>query len=125
MKKLLFCLAIVALATLTSCTKETTYTFTNNMDYSSYSNIRERYTFLREYDINGHCVANNSIESSICGKSYAFTANDRTELVKVYLKVKTTSSEISRWVQQVYYLEKGKNTDITIDGETIVGPSEP
>jgi hypothetical protein len=28
-------------------------------------------------------------------------------------------------VQQVYYLEKGKNTNIEINGYTIVGPSEP
>lgn len=95
------------------------------MDYSTYTIIRERYTVLSEYDVKGHIVANNTIESSICGKGYTFTANERTELVKVYLKIVTNSSDISRWVQQVYYLEKGKNTEIVIDGQTLVGPTEP
>lgn len=118
-------MAIVLIVLLSSCTKETTYTFTNNMDYSTYTIIRERYTVLSEYDVKGHIVANNTIESSICGKGYTFTANERTELVKVYLKIVTNSSDISRWVQQVYYLEKGKNTEIVIDGQTLVGPTEP
>lgn len=107
------------MVTLTSCTKETTYTFTDNVDYSGVT--LSRLTLLQEYDSNGSCVAINSIESTITGKNYMYTANERSELVKIYLKWGSTS----KWVQQVYYLDKGKNTDIVIDGHTIVGSSEP
>lgn len=124
MKKLLLCLSFVVLATFCSCTKETTYTFTDNTDYSGI-NLTEQYIRLMEYDVNGNCVANNSLESPTCGKAYVFTANDRTELVKVYLSLKIQSVSLNRWVQQVYYLDKGKNVDISIDGHTLIGPSEP
>jgi hypothetical protein len=107
------------MAALNSCTKETTYTFTDNMDYSGIT--ISRLTILSEYDTNGFCVANNSIESPITGQNYMFIANEKSELVKIYIKWGSSY----RWVQQVYYLKKGKNTDIVIDGETIVGPAEP
>ena len=129
MKKLLFCLSIVILTTFCSCSKETTYSFTDNTDYSGISNLKERYIRLMEYDVNGSCVANNSLESPTKGKAYLFTANSRTELVKVYLSLKfqsgSSTSSLNRWVQQVYYVEHGKNIDIEIDGQTLVGPSEP
>lgn len=124
MKKVILCLFIVVLATFCSCTKETTYTFTDNTDYSGYS-ITERYVRLMEYDVNGSCVANNSLEFPTKGKAYNFTANNRAELVKVYLSLKINSSSLNRWVQQVYYLEKGKDVQISIDGHTLIGPTEP
>jgi len=31
----------------------------------------------------------------------------------------------NKWVQQVFLLNKGENTTITIDDKTIVGPNEP
>ena len=116
MKKLLFCLAIFAMATLTSCKKETTYTFVDRSE-----NTNGRLTILKEYDINGLCIANNSIETTIPYQNYNYIANERSELVKIYVSWGSTY----RWVQQVYYLEKGKNTNIEINGYTIVGPAEP
>ena len=104
---------------LSSCTKETTYTFTDNIDYSGIS--YSRLTILKEYDINGLCIANNPIASTITGQNYMFIANERTELVKIYIGL---GSSYVR-VRQVYYLKKGKNTDIVIDGATIVGTTEP
>ena len=89
------------------------------MDYFDTS-IR-RLTILSEYDANGSRIANNSIESPITGQSYMFVADERSELVKVYISYGSTYA----WVKQVYYLNKGKNTEIMIDGHTIVGPSEP
>ena len=119
MKKLLFCFAFIVMTALTSCTKETTYTFTDNTDYSGVT--ISRLTILKEYDINGSCIANNSIEAPITGQNYMFIANERSELVKVYIKRGSTYT----WIQQVYYLDKGKNTNIVMDGYTIVEPSEP
>ncbi|MBQ3709146.1 MAG: hypothetical protein II887_00415 [Bacteroidales bacterium] len=125
MKKLLFCLTIIVLTTLASCTKETTYSFTDYTDYSGLS-IRERIFWLKEYDINGSCVSNNRLESPVRGKAYVFTANERSELIKIYISVKfQNGSPLYSWVQQVYYLKEGGNVDISIDGNTLVGPSEP
>ena len=91
--------------------------------------ITDYSVYLSEYDATGSCVANNSLDAPVQGKTYEFTANDRSEKVKVYMKVKlqmgSSTSNWNRWVQQVYYLESGKNIDIVINGETIVGTSEP
>lgn len=131
MKKLLFCLSIIALATFASCTKETTYTFIDNTDYSSITaaTIVGRTVYLMEYDAAGSRIANNSIDFPSKGHGYTFTANDRSEKIKVYLNLKFQSqgqtSDFNRWVQLVYYLEKGKDVTIQIDGSTLVGPSEP
>ena len=124
MRKVFLCLSFFALLAICSCSKETTYSFTDNTDYSGIS-VSERHVYLKEYDVNGSCVANNSLDSPTRGKAYVFTANERSELVKVYLSLKIQSSSLHRWVQQVYYLEHGKNIDISIDGQTLVGPSEP
>lgn len=130
MKKLLFCFSIIALVSFASCTKETTYTFVDNTDYSSISaTIVERTVYLMEYDVDGSRIANNSIDFPSKGHGYTFTANDRSEKIKVYLKLKFQSgyqtTDFNRWVQLVYYLEKGKDVTIQIDGSTLVGPSEP
>ena len=85
-------------------------------------------TFLG-YDVDGSRIANNSIDFPSKGHGYTFTANDRSEKIKVYLKLKFQSgyqtTDFNRWVQLVYYLEKGKDVTIQIDGSTLVGPSEP
>ena len=124
MRKVFLFLSFFALLTICSCSKEMTYSFTDNTDYSGIS-VSERHVYLKEYDVNGSCVANNSLDSPTRGKAYVFTANERSELVKVYLILKIQSNSLHRWVQQVYYLEQGKNIDISIDGQTLVGPSEP
>ena len=130
MKKILLGLAIVSMVALTGCSKETTYTFTNNMDWDDMSSyITDMDIYLSEYDATGSCVANNTISFPELGKAYEFVANGRAEKIKVYIKVKLqyagSTSNWNRWVQQVYYLEEGKNIDIVITGEIIVGTSEP
>lgn len=122
-------MAFVALG-LTSCTKETTYTFTNNMDMSElYQYLTDYNVILSEYDASGSRVANNSIDAPRQGETYEFEANSRAEKVKVYINAKyqvgSSTENWNRWVQQVYYLEEGKNINIVVTGETIVGTSEP
>ena len=51
------------------------------MNYSG--STMSRLTILKEYDINGFCIANNSIESSVTGQNYVFIANENSELVKI------------------------------------------
>ena len=125
MKKLLLFLTLVVLTTFASCTKGTTYTFTDNMDYSGFS-IQERTVLLKEYDSNGSLVGDNTLESPVEGKTYVFIPNDRAEMVKVNLNVQYQNGEIRNgWVQQVYSLEKEGNVDIVLDGNTMMGSSEP
>ena len=47
------------------------------------------------------------------------------EKVKVYLTTRYNSTSVYNWVQQVYYLEPGKDTKIEVTGTSIVGTSEP
>ena len=91
---------------------EATYTFVFNA-----SPIwGETPVILFECDDNGDKIKNNSIE---CEKGYrrTFTASQNAEKIKVYLN--------SRWVQQVYPLNKGGNITIEINGSTIIGNEEP
>ena len=107
---------------LTGCTKETTYTFTDKTEGNSQISVTY---FLYEYDGGGSTVSHHQINSLETGKVYEFTATSHAEKVKVKMKLVYGSSSESVWVQQVYRLEEGKNTDIVVDGNTIVGRNEP
>jgi len=81
-----------------------------------------------EYNEEGEKVANNSISPALYGQSKTFTANSRSVKVKIYLKMYAENDFVApryRWVQQVFYLEKGKNIDILLEGTTTIGNSEP
>ena len=126
MKKVLFMLALLPIFLFTSCSDDddpasTSYTF--NWELEDYSMITTN-VILFEYSADGEKVANNTIECHH-GLSKVFTANEKTEKVKVYVKMEGGSQTTIRWVQQVYYLQKGKNIDITVNGETIIGTKEP
>lgn len=122
MKKIIYAvIAILALLTV-GCTKETTYTFTDNTEGNS--SITVTY-FLYEYDGGGSTVAHHQINSLETGKVYEFTATSHAEKVKVKMKLDYGSTSESVWVQQVYPLDEGKCTSIVIDGNTIVGRNEP
>ena len=56
-----------------------------------------------------------------------YTANSRTEKIKVAMNLYGTSSgqSASLWVQQVFYLSKGKHTNINITGSSPTGQYEP
>ena len=124
MKKVLFMLALLPIFLFTSCSDDddpasTSYTF--NWELEDYSMITTN-VILFEYSADGEKVANNTIECHQ-GLSKVFTANEKTEKVKVYVKMEGGSQTTIRWVQQVYYLQKGKNIDITVNGETIIAVS--
>ena len=121
--KRIICAVITVLALLTvGCTKETTYTFTDNTEGNS--SITVTY-FLYEYDGGGSTVAHHQINSLETGKVYEFTATSHAEKVKVKMKLDYGGSSESVWVQQIYRLDEGENTDLIIDGSTIVGRNEP
>lgn len=124
----------MGLMTTTSCEKlglpsdeKTTYTYTNNLDMSSVQQYISSWTDqIREYDGSGSCIASNTI-SPLSQRSRTFTANSNAVKVKVYVDIrfKSTYTQKKKWVQHVYYLEKGGNTNIRIDNNTLMGLYEP
>lgn len=134
MKKVYFAFIIMGLMIATSCEKlslpsneETTYTYTDNMDWSSVQQYISSWTDqIKEYDASGSCIASNTIHP-LSQRSQTFTANSNAVKVKIYVDVrfKSTYKQPKKWVQQVYYLEKGGNTNIRIDNNTLMGLYEP
>ena len=66
-----------------------------------------------------------NLTSSSMTKTY--TANSRTEKVKIAFNASnpSTGQTASLWIQQVFYLDKGKNTVISVTGSSPTGSYEP
>ena len=138
MKKLYLFLTVLVLTVVTSCEKinlpdnttvTTTYTFTDNKDLSSAQQYITNWTDqIREYDASGSCIATNTIHP-LSQRSQKFTANSNAVKVKIYVdltfKPGSGFTQKKKWIQQVYYLEKGGNTNIIIDNNTLIGLNEP
>ena len=128
MKKYLFLLIFALPFVFSSCSKnddpkETTYTFSYNLP--GYESVSTNITIF-EYNQAGEKIANNSFDIPSSGiYSKKFTANSMAEKVKVYVVMKAGTVTSNRWVQQVFYLTTGSNTDIEMTGSTKVGTSEP
>lgn len=129
-KFLLFLLMFLPLV-LVSCGSddEPDYsTYTLNYKLVDESNLVLVDVTLFEYNDAGEKVATNSVNDIKTGASRKFTANSRATKVKVYIKMYSSISSVSpryRWVQQVYYLESGRNVNIDITGDTMLGNYEP
>lgn len=114
MKKVTLLLMMsMLLVTFSSCSKlsESTYSLTNDTGMAGTVFINE-------------CSdSNETINIVTCyfsdGETQEYTADEAAVKVKLYIE------ELNRWVQQVYYLEKGGHIDIIINGNTIVGPQKP
>ncbi|MDY3979929.1 MAG: hypothetical protein SOZ00_07900 [Tidjanibacter sp.] len=125
MKKTIFIIYALLLCALVSCSKEervTTYTFKYNV--YDISGVVVNIT-LFEYNDIGEKIGTNSIINCTYGTTKLFTAKHNAVKVKVYMNVTAGSSEIYKWVQQVYYLEADTNLDIDIENDTMIGGSEP
>ncbi len=122
MRKISLCLSIVALILFVGCKKDTTYTFVDNFGCPGAS---EYSVILSEYDASGSRVMTQKIDWPTVGEKYLYTANEHSEKVKVRLQYSFGSNNYAKWVQQVWYLEEGKNIDIITDGESIIGNQEP
>ena len=123
MKRILMLLCLAATVVFNSCSKETTYTIVDNT--SGFSSFTEYSILACEYDNSGSIVFTNKLDWPEKGKSYVYTANDYAEKIKVRIQAKIGTNSFNRWVQQVFYLEKGKNITISISDDTIVGTNEP
>ena len=122
MRKISLLLGLIAVLLFASCKKDTTYTFTDNYGGSGFS---EYSILLCEYDNAGSKVFTNKLDDPTTGQAYVYTANEHAEKIKVKVQAKVGTSSFNRWIQQVFYLEEGKNINITLDGGTIVGTNEP
>ena len=135
MKRIIPILAVImALCISVSCnkvvpeTKATTYTVKMNMPTATADAIAKYDITAFEYNEEGEKVANNSISPALYGQSKTFTANSRSVKVKIHVKIYAENSSVTpryRWVQQVFYLEEGRNIDILLEDTTTVGNSEP
>lgn len=119
--------------TFSSCSKDdeekkeevqdTTYTFTYTADNPP-QGISCNIT-LFEYNEKGERVAQNHVKNCRNGTSEGFVANRNSQKVKVYLVATNGTQSVANWVQQVYYLEKGKNAEVSVTGESMIGKTEP
>ncbi len=132
MKKILpFILGILAtVIALSSCTKDnpdSTYTVHFNVSSATADAAVKCDVTVFEYTYAGEKVGQNTVDQMTVGTTRKFTANGMAVKVKVYIKmyIPNVSSVSSRWVQQVYYLETGKNIDIALEDSTMLGSREP
>ena len=118
---------------LLSCEKEpakpdTTYTVMMAMSSVTSSSAVHYDLTAYEYNEAGEKVANNALNMAVNGSSKTFTANSRAVKVKLYIKMYSDNSSVNAqylWVQQVFYLEEGKNIELKVEDHTKVGKSEP
>lgn len=80
-----------------------------------------------EYNDAGEKTGNHSITMATTGKSETYTANERSVKVKLYFKMYTDKSSYTeyKWVQQVFYLEKGRTIEVALADTSLVGNKEP
>ena len=80
-----------------------------------------------EYNDAGEKTGNHTITLATTGKSEIYTANEHSVKVKLYFKMYADNSSYTehKWVQQVFYLEKGKTIEVALTGNSLVGNKEP
>ena len=135
MKRILTSLLFVLAMTLVfSCENaepakpDTTYTITMAMSTVTSSSAVHYDLTAYEYNDAGEKVANNALNMAVNGSSKTFTANSRAVKVKLYIKMYSDNSAVTPqylWVQQVFYLEEGKNIELKVEDHTKVGKTEP
>lgn len=133
MKRILITLLSI-LALVASCEKaeptkpDTTYTITMAMSTVTPSSLVHYDLTAYEYNEAGEKVANNALNMAVNGSTKTFSANSRAVKVKLYIKMYSDNSAVASqyfWVQQVFYLEEGKNVEIKVEDHTKVGKTEP
>lgn len=125
MKKILLIMAmILPMIALTACSDDdevvSTYSFT--WDYES--NIEYDFT-IYEYDNNNAVVSENFIPKAKQGFKRGYTAHEKAVKVKIYAEFDLYGLPSKVWVQKVYGLNIGSNTDIVVTGKDKIGTVEP
>lgn len=80
-----------------------------------------------EYSASNERLQINRFNLTSSSMTKKYTANSRTEKVKIAFNASnpSTGQSASLWIQQVFYLNKGTNTVISITGSSPTGPTEP
>ena len=131
----LFVFAVLA-ATITGCQKDPAgggetakcfYTVKMAMTNVSTTSTVHYDLMAFEYNDAGEKTGNHTITMATTGKSETYTANERSVKVKLYLKMYTDINSYTeyKWVQQVFYLEKGKTIEVALADHSLVGNKEP
>lgn len=116
---LLFAAMSLMFSACSSDNGDTTYTIVFNGDQGISTTLR-----IFECNNNGEKISNNSLKIRK-GEEQTFTASPNVTKVKIYISRESLFGDMNKWVQQVFMLNRGKNTTITIDDKTLVGPNEP
>ena len=95
---------------------ETTYTLKWNVETYGVDDVT-----LFEYTGTGDKIGSHSVDNLTKNGSYKFTASERAEKVKVYFEIGGSPT----WIQQVFYLKSGSNTDIEVTEHSMTGRKEP
>lgn len=137
-KRLLLMLFTIAIFLLTGCKKDerlsgsgsqsqtTTYdVYVHDLGVPSEMRVE---CLVIEYSNQNEPLKTNRFNVSsqqVINKNY--TATDNSVKVKVAFNIYSTTSSQSThlWVQQVFYLNKGGNTQVEITGSSPSGPHEP
>lgn len=80
-----------------------------------------------EYSASNERLQINRFDLTSSSMTSNYTANSRTEKVKIAFNASNpnTGQSASLWIQQVFYLDKGRNTVISVTGSSPTGSSEP
>ena len=138
MKRIISMIMLVAIAAMTlGCQKDpgageqqatqSKYTVTMAMTGVTATSTVHYDLMAFEYNDAGEKTGNHSITLATTGRSETYTANERSIKVKLYYKMYTDKSSYTehKWVQQVFYLEKGKTIEVALANNSLVGNLEP
>lgn len=138
MKRIYSLIALVALAAMTiGCQKDpgageqqtAQCKYTVKMAMTNVTTTSSPHFDLMAFEYNdaGEKTGNHTITLATTGKSETYTANERSVKVKLYFKMYTDKSSYTehKWVQQVFYLEKGKTIEVALADNSLVGNKEP
>ena len=126
MRRLFFImLAVATIPFFSSCSKEDDEPPTYSVRCDDTSGYNET-LFIFECNSQGEKVYDHKKDHVSKGFTYTFTASSKDiKKIKIYITVESTFNSWNKWVQRVYYLEKGKTTEIVINSSTLLGPNEP
>ncbi|SHF51681.1 hypothetical protein SAMN05444349_12344 [Bacteroides faecichinchillae] len=124
MEKILFLLVMLPMFIFTGCSSDDEEpprpsTYTLFWEFRSVEPVADVIVF--EYNSSGDKIANKRLTECETGAIETFQANDKVVKVKICILMNSKNN----WVQNVYYLEEGKNINIYLDEDVLIGNDEP
>jgi hypothetical protein len=122
-RKLISIIIIIILTTIVILffiNRETSYTFIDNVSSKDPNSLTMEFT-LYEYTDSNEEVDSHTFKSKR-GLHKKFKANEQTKKIKVSFLLGGT---FNRWIDKVYYIKKGSNTNIKVNGDDEIREDEP